>query len=116
MKDYKTEISGIVKEIKNKIIDDEDVQFNQWVKNQQQGDCQQIASTISFHFLKVKHIVGEIDIGTETIFHHWNEYEENIIDFGKGTIHSIAEKEKIEINAFDPLCEGDLIYRKGYKK
>ena len=75
---------------------DLDLAWENFVDNQENGDCQDIVSTIIYDFKTVKKVFGEIEIdepyidedGDEQTLmtHHWITINDKIYDFSKGTL------------------------------
>ncbi|MFW6219622.1 MAG: hypothetical protein ACOC33_02135 [bacterium] len=87
----------LIEEIKTMLYSFEDLEsWDQFVDNQDLGDCQMIVSFIKKDFPNVKSIFGEIEVdepyydedGEEQnkMTHHWVEIDDKPYEFSKGTL------------------------------
>ena len=92
---------------------DLDLAWENFVDNQENGDCQDIVSTIIYDFKTVKKVFGEIEIdepyidedGDEQTLmtHHWITINDKIYDFSKGTLRDYITWDDV----YDVNVEGD---------
>lgn len=87
--------------------------WENFVDNQENGDCQGIVSAIIHEFKTVKKVFGEIEVdepyideyGDEQTLmtHHWITINDKIYDFSKGTLRDYITWDDI----YDVNVEGD---------
>ena len=92
---------------------DLDLAWENFVDNQENGDCQDIVSTIIYDFKTVKKVFGEIEIdepyidedGDEQTLmtHHWIIINDKIYDFSKGTLRDYINWD----NQYEANVDGD---------
>jgi hypothetical protein len=91
-----------------------DLAWENYIDNQEIGDCQSIVSEITMEFEEAVKVFGEIEVDEPYIdqygkkqnlmVHHWVEINGNIYDFSKGTLSNHIEWENIY--SVEPNDEG----------
>lgn len=92
---------------------DLDKAWEDFVDNQENGDCQGIVSGIIMNFPQVKKVFGEIevdepyidedDVEQTLMTHHWVTINGEIYDFSKGTLKDYIDWDDV----YDVIVEGD---------
>jgi hypothetical protein len=94
--------NNIIDQIKGMLVEEHgEESWEDFVDNQEIGNCQFISSSIAQDFLNVKRVFGEIEVdepyidehGDEQnlVTHHWVEIDGRYYDFSKGTLKDYIE-------------------------
>ena len=116
-KDFVKKKTNIIDEIKKHLYTSEGYDnWEEFVDNQSNGECQSIVADIVRNFPKAKKIFGEIQVeepytdeyGDEQVLmtHHWVKIGNDEYDFSKGTLKDYIEFSDI----YNPEIEDDSIY------
>jgi hypothetical protein len=93
---------SLINRIKQSLLDWYDYDnWNEFVDNQELGQCQSIVNHISSEFSEIIKVFGEIQLDESYLddnfeeqyymVHHWIEYKGQIYDFSKGTLKSYID-------------------------
>lgn len=108
-------IECIINKIKIELMDEHDCGWETFINEQELGDCQSIVSSIMYlnipgvekHFgeISIQEPIDEDDDG-KIMTHHWVTYNDEILEFSKGTM-----KEYVDWNdEYSVIDDGEINY------